>query len=59
VEILKRPEPIRVRKQAKMTIPEEREIDLMVYKLCELTYEEINKIDSEFEMSKEEYEKNE
>ncbi len=42
-----------------MTIPEEREIDLMVYKLCELTYEEINKIDSEFEMSKEEYEKNE
>lgn len=38
------------------TSQEEAEIDLMVYKLYELTYEEVKIVDPEFEMSEEEYE---
>ena len=39
------------------TTAEEKQIDLMVYKLYELTYDEVKIIEPEFEMSKEEYEK--
>jgi len=31
------------------------EIDLMVYKLYDLTYDEVKIVDNEFELSKEEY----
>lgn len=37
------------------TTAEERETDLMVYKLYNLTYEEVKIIEPEFELSKEEY----
>lgn len=40
------------------TKSEEREIDLLVYKLYELTYDEVKIVDPEFGMSKEEYGKN-
>lgn len=38
------------------TTAEEREIDVMVYKLYELTYDEVKIVDPEFWMSEEEYE---
>jgi hypothetical protein len=38
------------------TTAEERKIDLMVYKLYELTYEEVKIIESEFDLTKKEYE---
>ena len=38
------------------TAAEEREIDVMVYKLYELTYDEVKIVDPEFWMSEEEYE---
>jgi hypothetical protein len=41
----------------KVTTALEQEIDNLVYKLYELTYEEVKEIDPEFELSKEEYEK--
>jgi hypothetical protein len=39
------------------TLKEEREIDLMVYKLYDLTYEEVTIIDPEFWLTEEEYSK--
>jgi adenine-specific DNA-methyltransferase len=39
------------------TTTEEREIDMMVYKLYGLTYEEVKVIEPDFAMSREEYEK--
>lgn len=38
------------------TTSEEREIDVMVYKLYDLTYEEVKIVDPEFWMSEDEYE---
>ena len=45
------------KEQGKDTTEEERQIDLMVYKLYGLTYDEVKIIDPDFGMSKEEYEK--
>ncbi len=38
------------------TLSMEEEIDIMVYKLYDLTYDEVLMVDKDFEMSKEEYE---
>jgi hypothetical protein len=46
---------LKKKKSNKDTTELEKEIDVMVYKFYELTYEEVKIIDSEFWMSEEEY----
>ena len=48
---------LRKKENNENTSKEEREIDIMVYKLYELTYYEVKTVDPEFDMSEEEYEK--
>jgi hypothetical protein len=47
---------IALKKQGKDTTALEQEIDLLVYRIYELCYEEVKVIDPEFPLSKEEYE---
>ncbi|HNQ67751.1 MAG TPA: TaqI-like C-terminal specificity domain-containing protein [Bacteroidales bacterium] len=48
---------IKYRKEGENTEPIERQIDLLIYKLYELTYNEVKIIDPEFWLSEEEYNK--
>jgi hypothetical protein len=48
---------VQFKSEKKSTVALEKEIDVLVYKLYELTYDEVIIIDNNFWLSKEDYEK--